>query len=114
MTKVVRLVAKYSEGKTPSGNYRFVIVCGIDDENRIVEGEWMGFIHNNDVYHPFRLERSPKYQLNFGGEEKYYEPTTLGATSIEVGNQFTVSNHPDDVKGDWTVSYCITSVHPLS
>jgi hypothetical protein len=110
---IVRLVAKFSENESTSGNFRLVLVCGIDAEKKIVEGEWSGFTHNNDLHYPFVLQRSPFERLYLGNDNKYYEPSNLPSTKIEVGERFHVSNHPDDPQGSWTVEYTITSVHSL-
>ena len=111
--RIVRVVAKYVEHESPAGNYRLVLVCGLDENQRIAEGEWMGYTHNNSEHYPFLLQRDPFACLFLGGEEKYCEPTTLFEGPIESGATFTVSNSPKS-KDQWSVEYEITSVHTLS
>lgn len=112
LNQIVRVVAKCLAGGFPAGNFRFVLVCGLDERRRIAEGEWMGYTHNNDEYFPFLLQKEPLPCLFLGGEEKYFEPTTIFHELIEVGSTFTVSNSPNSNE-QWSAKYAITSVHIL-
>ena len=109
---IVRIVAKYVENDSPAGNYRFVLLCGIDENGRIAEGEWLGYTHNNDQYFPFLLQRTPYPCIFLGGEEKYFEPTSIFQSRIEVNSIFTISNSPGSNE-EWSSVYKITSVHTL-
>lgn len=45
---IVRIVAVSKEGGHTYKNYRIVLVCHINQNNRISEGEWFG-LHNESV-----------------------------------------------------------------
>ena len=109
---MVRVVAKYVANDSPAGNFRFILVCGINENGCISEGEWMGYTHNNDIHYPFLLQREPTPRLYFGGEEKYYEPTSILDIQIADGAEFTISNKPDE-NDAWDCKYVISSVHDL-
>jgi len=112
LSQIIRVVAKYAENDSTAGNYRFVLVCGLDEKRRIAEGEWMGYTHNNSEYYPFLLQKEPRPCLFLGGEEQYFEPTTIFQQPIEIGSTFTISNSPNSNE-EWSVEYKITSIHAL-
>ena len=109
---IARIVAKYAENESPSGNYRLVLVCGLDEQDRIADGEWMGYTHNNDIHYPFVLSSERKEKLFVGGEEKYFEITSIYDNPLKVGERFSISSAPESDE-PWSVKYQITAINKL-
>lgn len=107
---VVRVVAAVREGGRKDSQYKVVLLCQIDGANRIVPGEWMGYVKNESYFHPFVFQRSAVFY--YGGEEHWAEPTNIGQRDISVGSFFTLSNDPKDTDS-FEATYEITSVHPV-
>lgn len=107
---VVRVVAACREGGRRDASYKVVLVCQIDDNKSVIPGEWLGYVQNDKVKHPFIFEHGIRFF--YGGEEHAYEPTNLGQKKIQVGSFFTLSNDPSDPE-TFEATYEITSVHAL-
>lgn len=105
---IVRIVAEFRDGGHSHENYKFVLVCGIDANQHLVEGEWMGYIQNESILWPFILKNGNS--CFYGGEEHYAEPTNVGHGEIQAGRFFTLSNPPGEAM-PWQSTYEIVSCH---
>ena len=106
---IVRVIAVLREGGYPNENYKFVLLCGINANHQIEDGEWMGYIKNESEFHPFILRDSSCF---YGDEEHNFEPTNIGDRHhlVEVGGLFTVSNQPHTDE-PWQSTFEIVSCH---
>jgi hypothetical protein len=100
--------AVYREGGHSYNNYKFFLLCGINADLQIEDGEWMGYFINETVHWPFILKNGKS--CFYGGEEHSYEPTNIGSSSINVGRLFTISSSPSEIT-PWEATYEITSCH---
>jgi hypothetical protein len=107
--RIVRVVAAFREGGHSHKNYRFVLVCGIDANQHLTDGEWMAYIQNESIFWPFILKNGDS--CFYGGEEHYAEPTNIGCSEVEVGRFFTLSSPPGEPKPRQS-TYEIVSCHP--
>lgn len=105
---IVRVVAVSKEGGHLYKDYKIMLVCQINDDGRIAEGEWFGCVKFESISYPFVLQNGNR--LFYGYEENTYEPTNIGSRLIAEGEYFTVSSAPntnDESEG----VYQITHVH---
>lgn len=109
--KLVRVTAEYREGSHRHRDYRIVVLCGIDQAHRLAQGEWFGYVRNEDIFYPFVLRRGTEFF--YGGDEHWAEPTNIGEREIEVGEHFTLFNSPHDTERFEAV-YVVTNVHPVT
>jgi hypothetical protein len=100
---IVRVVAVSKEQGVTYKDFKVVLLCGVDDQRRITDGEWFGYVKNESVVHPFLLVRGERFM--YGGEEHSFEQTNIGTKSLEIGSQFTL------VSSDGEHPYEITSVY---
>ena len=107
--RIVRLSAVFREGGCSHRNFRFVLVCGVDENCRISDGEWMGYIKNESIFWPFILKNSNS--CFYGGEEHYAEPTNIGDDEVKSGRFFTLSSPPGEPT-PWQSTYEIVTCHP--
>lgn len=107
--RIVRVVAVFREGGHSHQNYKFVLICGIDANGRLIDGEWMGYIENDSVLWPFILKSGDS--CFFGGEEHYAEPTNFGLGDIKVGRYFTLASPPGEL-APWESTYEVLSCYP--
>lgn len=107
--RIVRVVAVFREGGHSHQNYKFVLICGIDANGRLIDGEWMGYIENDSVFWPFILKGGES--CFYGGEEHCAEPTNLGRGDIQVGRCFTLSSPPAE-RTPSESTYELVSCHP--
>ena len=106
--KTVRMVSTFREGGFGQTDYKLVILCGVNEQNNIEDGEWMGYIKNESLLHPFILKEGKI--LTYGGEDNYLEMTNLGSKQIKEGTFFTITNNPRDPES-WESTYEIISIH---
>ncbi len=106
----VRIVAAEREGGRKNASYKIILVCQIDQARHIVPGEWFGCVKNENITHPFVLQRSLSFY--YGGEEHWQEPTNIGQRQIAQGSLFTLSNDPRDPE-KFEATYEITTIHVL-
>ena len=104
----VRVQAVLREGGHSHKNSKLVLLCAINVNRQLEDGEWTGYIKNELVRWPFILENGKS--CSYGGEEHYFEPTNLGLGPIEVGRFFTISSPPGEANV-WESTYEITSCH---
>lgn len=105
---IVRIVAVSKEGGHAYEDYKIVLVCQINEDRRISEGEWFGCVESEAVSYPFVLQNGDK--LFYGYEKNAFESTNIGKRTIAKGEYFTLTSKPntnDDSEG----VYQITSVH---
>lgn len=107
--KFVEIRACYKDGGELTREL-FVIICGLNPDNRIACGEWMGYCLTNKYHFPFVLKN--ENELFFGWEENYYEMTDLKEKRILEGEYFTISNQPGDPE-EFQSTYQITHVTPM-
>ena len=109
---ITRIVAVLREGGTSKPEYQLFIVCGLNEDDHVAPGEWMGYTKNGSIIHPFVVNsiRDDFSDLRYGGEENYIERTNFGNLKIEVGNYFTVQS-PIGALEEWQSIYEIRSIH---
>lgn len=105
---IARIVAVFREGGHSHKNFRFVLVCGIDSNQRLTDGEWMGYIQNQSILWPFILTNGDS--CFYGGEDHYAEQTNVRQGEIQVGRFFTLSSQPGEATA-WQSTYEIISCH---
>lgn len=108
--QIVRILAAYRDGGYSHKDYKLVLMCGIDEQRRIVEGEWMGYAQNEALYYPFILKANESPEFFYGGEDNSSEPTNLSSDPIEVGRFFTVFSPKGEIES-WEATYEIVSCH---
>ena len=105
---IVRIVAVSKEDGYAYKDYKIVLVCQINGNGYISEGEWFGCVKFESVSYPFILQNGSR--LFYGYEENTFESTNIGSKIIAKDEYFTVSSAPntsDESEG----IYQITSVH---
>ncbi|MDP3281733.1 MAG: hypothetical protein Q8M57_11920 [Nitrosomonas sp.] len=107
--RLFRILAECREGGENLQDYKLVLICGLNSENKMEDGEWLGYLKNERTYYPFILKDKACF---YGGEEHEYEPTNLPEKIIEKGCFFTISNGPRDIE-TWESTYQITSCYEL-
>jgi hypothetical protein len=105
--KIVRILAECLEGGVRFGNYKFVLICGLNEHDKIENGEWLGYLRNDEIHYPFLLKNKSCF---YGGEEHESEPTNIVDKVIELGGQFTIFNGPGNSE-TWESTYEIISCH---
>lgn len=105
---IARIVAIYKEGGHAYKEYKIVLVCKINEDGRISDGEWFGCVKSNAVIYPFVLQNGDRFL--YGYEENTFEPTNIGSRTIAEGEYFTVISAPNTNEESEGV-YQITSVH---
>lgn len=82
MTNIARIVTEDVEDSTR----RVVLLCGLDSEHRLVDGEWMGYCVDRTGRAPFVLTAA-------GFEyEGYTEAHNFGKRPIIQSELFTIAN----------------------
>lgn len=77
--QVVRVVGEYKEDGESTGARLFVL-CGVDEDGRMVDGEWFGYDRYEDgVEQPFLVRVGET--VDFGGEPKEVLRTNIGERS---------------------------------
>lgn len=105
--RIVRIVAEHREGGSRLPDYKFYLVCGLDDKNKVALGEWVGYLKNESVYYPFILQNETCF---YGGDEPEYELINISSKNIVVGEVFTISNQPGSEE-EWEAIYEVTHCH---
>ncbi len=105
---IVRVMAVSREGGHRNTNLKVTLLCAINANNQMEDGEWMGYIKNESVLYPFILKN--RNSCFYGGEEYSFEPTNIGLGPIEVGRFFTISSSPGETES-WESTYEIVSCH---
>ena len=105
---IVRVMAVFREGGHSYKNLKVTLLCAINANNQIEDGEWIGYIKNESVLYPFILKNGTS--CFYGGEEHSFEPTNIGLGPIKVGRLFTISSSPSETKS-WESTYEIVSCH---
>ncbi|RME59691.1 hypothetical protein D6779_03685 [Candidatus Parcubacteria bacterium] len=104
--RLVRIIAEQKDGTLNSAN-KFILLCVIDNENRIIKGEWFGYVKDGSIIYPFVL-RSNK--LLYGDDEGYCEHINLSSKNINIGSLFSIKSEPGDNE-EWECCYEIRSVY---
>jgi hypothetical protein len=107
--QIARLLATHIEGGHPTNN-RFTLLCGIDGNNHLVNGEWFGYTRTNQIEYPFVLRHG---DLHLCGGENYYERTNLESHQLQVGEYFSIRSSSES-KEEWEVTYQITNLTILA
>ncbi|EIU5019222.1 TPA: hypothetical protein ACGJ68_007004 [Pseudomonas aeruginosa] len=106
-----RIIAIHKDGGHLQHEYKAIILCHINEQNKISDGEWFGYIKNESITYPFVLQRGQ--QLFYGNEAQWFEPTNIGSRKIEVGGYFTIFNSPEDSEPFESI-YEITAIHEVT
>ena len=81
--KLVRIVGEYKENGERTGAKAFIL-CGVDEDDRIIDGEWFGYArYEHGVEHPFVVRFGET--LDFGSEPREVLRTNIGGRSLRVG-----------------------------
>ena len=86
--KVVRIVAVPRDSGHTYDDYTIVLLCGLDDNGYIVNGEWYGCVRNEAETLPFVLQRGERFF--YGGEDQNFTHTNIGTRPIGTGSYFAV------------------------
>lgn len=111
---VARIVASYSENEKDT----IMLLCGVDAENRICQGEWFGVVKNDDgrgeeSNYPFSLHidyPQSAFYLDYGyddADSRQLHKTDIHAKPLEEKGFFSIF---DDEEGE-EFSYRINSIH---
>jgi hypothetical protein len=103
----VRVVAALREAGQVDTASKLYLLCGIDENEKILSGEWFGYTQNGAFSYPFIL-KTGSGELFFGWDEHYMERTNIGGKAIQPQNMFTVSGAEDGE--EWESTYQIISV----
>lgn len=106
--KIVRVAAEGRDAMPDTKGFRVYVLCGLNADNTLADGEWMGYAKQKGNIYPFVLQGGRK--LIYGMEEPYFELTDLGSKRIEPDSYFTVEGAPD-IDDSWATVYKILSVH---
>ncbi len=93
--KIYRVTAVWRENAQRNDNYKYVLLCGLDEKFRLVEGEWFGYMKNAHVIHPFVLQNGTS--CFYGGEEHSFENTDIGDRSIQPETFFDVNGETYEI-----------------
>ena len=55
---IVRIIANYVDGTTIVNSTRLIIMAGIDDRGKLIDGEWHGHIVVDGAKYPFILHEN--------------------------------------------------------
>jgi hypothetical protein len=111
---VARIVASYSENDKDT----ITLLCGVDEENQIRQGEWFGVVKNDDgrgdeSNYPFTLHvdyQKNSFYLDYGfddAESRQIQKTDIHAKPLAEKGFFTIF---DEEEGE-EFSYRINSIH---
>jgi hypothetical protein len=111
---VARIVARYSENEKDT----ITLLCGVDAENQIRQGEWFGVVKNDDgrgdeSNYPFTLHvdyQKGEFFLDYGfddAESRQLQKTDIQLNPLVEKGYFTIF---DEEEGE-EFSYKIASIH---
>ena len=87
--QIIRLVAVYRDGLNQNSDYKFIIICGLDEaRNMVTNCEWFGYYEENEIIYPFVLQGGNT--LRYGYEDNVNESTNIGMKTINTDELFTV------------------------
>ena len=104
----IRMVAVYKENGIINEDWKVILLCNVDEQFYITDGEWFGYVKDCDHIYPFVLQKTSV--LFYGGDEHSYETSNLDNRQIVVGNYFSVFSSPDESEHIES-AYEIASVH---
>ena len=107
--RIVRVTAAWRDSGSINRKYKFTLLCGISNDNRIENGEWTGYVVEDSIYWPFVLQDGER--CFYGREDHYTEQTNIGNKAIKAGEFFTIESLPG-ADEPWEAIYEIISVHP--
>lgn len=111
---VAKIVARYSENAKDT----ITLLCGVDAENQIRQGEWYGVVKNDDGHgdesnYPFTLHvdyQKDTFFLDYGyddAESRQLQRTDIQLKPLAEKNFFIIF----DEENDEEFSYQIVSIH---
>ncbi len=111
---VARIVARYSENEKDT----ITLLCGVDAENQIRQGEWFGVVKNDDgrgdeSNYPFTLHvdhQKGEFFLDYGYDDinsRQLQKTDIQLKPLVEKSFFTIF---DEEEGE-EFSYKIVSIH---
>lgn len=105
---VARIVAKYVENGVVDDENKFYLLALLNDEKKIVSGEWLGYFLTDGRKHPFVMD--PKGTLWYDQtEEVVSEDTNLLLKNVVEDELFSFNISTEDES-----TYKIVSVFLLS
>ncbi|HEI8864924.1 TPA: hypothetical protein SLG40_000376 [Serratia odorifera] len=111
---VARVIAHYSENTKDT----ITLLCGVDDENQIRQGEWFGVVKNDDgrgdeSNYPFTLHvdyQQNAFYLDYGYDDvdaRQLQNIDIHQRPLAEKGVFTIFDEEEDEE----FTYQITSVH---
>lgn len=111
---VARIVASYTEHEQDT----ITLLCGVDDENQLRQGEWFGVVKNDDgrgdeSNYPFTLHvdyQKNSFYLDYGyddANDRQLQTTDIQQRALEENGQFTIF---DEEEGE-EFTYRIRTIH---
>jgi len=104
---VVRIVAKYVEGGIIDHDNKFFLIASINENKKIVSGEWLGYFITDGRKYPFIMD--DKGMLWYDQSDEIVSQDTNLLTKTIVKSEFFSFN----VNLDDEYIYKITSVNEL-
>jgi hypothetical protein len=86
--KIVRFLATHREGEDSFANHKMTMIVGLDEANRIVPGEWVGYLKLEQEYIPLVLRTEDAVLM--GGTTDSQFATTLAKRTIKPGEMFSI------------------------
>ena|ERR1022692_879546 len=100
--QIVRITAVLQDDGEADEINKLVLLCGVNQSDMITPGEWLGYVQDETIIHPFILK--DESIMFFGGEEKYSEQINIGHDAIKVGRLIAISS-PQGDKNSWAEIY---------
>jgi hypothetical protein len=107
---MLRVIAILKQGGHTYKDNKIVLLCHVNEQCHISDGEWFGYVRNESVHNPFILQEGKRFF--YGDVEHSFQPTNIGSRPIVVGSYFTLRNSPSDTEIS-EIIYEITSTHAL-
>lgn len=112
--RIVRVKAVVREGLQIFNEDKLILLCAIDEQDALTDGEWFGYTKDENGRHPFILEQRKQFFFGADGGDIIVESTNIKDKQIKVGALFTVFTPSMVPSGrDDETTFEITTVHTL-
>jgi hypothetical protein len=85
---IVRIIAKYVDGTTIVNGTRLIIMAGIDDIGKLIDGEWYGHMVVDDEKYPFMLHDNGVIDYGDGYDIHSRSPSDLKHKKLIKVNEY--------------------------
>lgn len=101
--KILRIVAHYVQNGVEDKDFKFIILCGVDESWKIVEADWFGCHKDHNDISPFLFNGKDKFIYS----SNEFNITNLGEKTIKL-KDYKDNTGANDVL--FTVSYYSDSI----